>query len=379
MLLLVLAAYPWETSCEYIRTRRLQVFPRVSLRLPAGHSHSCHALVINAINDLFNRCGYSYRLLKTAPTGCAAVLIDGYTIHATTLLPKRSKYAKSDVDTLEKIWRSIDYLVIDEISMVSALFLNNINEQLQLAFGADEIRKELPFAGINVIFTGDLGQLPSVGEPAMFSEDLICKIPPNIRERPKGQKSVYGAYLWRSVTDVVQLKQNWRSRGDGKYINLLNRICLGKAYKATKPHSREQVGNSNNYNKSDYAILNSRTLSQLFRNEPDALKRLQNAPIIVAEKCTRDAFNNELVASYARRTNQETHFYHSRDFHKRQPVPLHLQKILWKLGASTTKDRLGMIPLVPGMKVMITENLAMPHKIVQRMRRNLVFFVLYHR
>ncbi len=248
--------------------------------------------------------------------------------------------------------------------MVSALFLNNINEQLQLAFGADEIRKELPFAGVNVIFTGDLGQLPPVGEPAMFNEELICKIPPNIRERPKGQKSVYGAYLWRSITDVVQLKQNWRSRGDAKYINLLNRIRLGKAYKATKPHSVEQVGDGENYNVSDYDVLNSRILSQLFKNEPETLKRLHNTPIIVAEKCTRDAFNNELVASYARQTNQETHFYHSRDFHKRHPVPMHLQKILWRLGASSTKDRLGVIPLVPGMKVMITENLAMPHKIV---------------
>ncbi len=338
--------------------------PHQLLLYISGVGGTGKSYVINAISDLFNKCGYSYRLLKMAPTGCAAVLIDGYTIHATTLLPKRSKSAKSDVETLEKIWRNIDYLIIDEISMVSALFLNNINEQLQLAFGADEIRKELPFAGINVIFTGDLGQLPPVGEASMFSEDLICKIPPNIRERPKGQKAVYGAYLWCSITDVIQLKQNLRSRGDGKYINLLNRIRLGKAYRATKPHTKDEIGDGNNYAMSDYTILNSRTLSQLSKNEPQTLKRMHNAPIIVAEKCIRDAFNNELVASYARQTEQEIHFYHSKDYHKRERVPTHLRNILWKLGANVTKDRLGVIPLVPGMKVMITENLAMPHKIV---------------
>ncbi len=76
--------------------------PHQLLLYISGVGGTGKSYVINAINDLFTRCGYSYRLLKTAPTGCAAVLIDGYTIHATTLLPKRSKSAKSDVDTLEK-------------------------------------------------------------------------------------------------------------------------------------------------------------------------------------------------------------------------------------------------------------------------------------
>ncbi|KAF8214892.1 hypothetical protein K438DRAFT_1469779, partial [Mycena galopus ATCC 62051] len=47
-----------------------------------GKSH-----VIEAIVELFKECGYSERLLVSAPTGCAAVLIHGYTIHALTFLP----------------------------------------------------------------------------------------------------------------------------------------------------------------------------------------------------------------------------------------------------------------------------------------------------
>lgn len=38
------ATYPWETSASAIRTRILQVFPRVHLQVPTGHLHSCHAL-----------------------------------------------------------------------------------------------------------------------------------------------------------------------------------------------------------------------------------------------------------------------------------------------------------------------------------------------
>ncbi|KAJ7314536.1 hypothetical protein DFH08DRAFT_716457, partial [Mycena albidolilacea] len=43
--------------------------------------------VIEAIVELFKQCGYSERLLVSAPTGCAAVLISGYTIHTLTFLP----------------------------------------------------------------------------------------------------------------------------------------------------------------------------------------------------------------------------------------------------------------------------------------------------
>ncbi|KAH7918454.1 hypothetical protein BV22DRAFT_978252, partial [Leucogyrophana mollusca] len=49
----------------------------------SGKSH-----VIKAIMEMFRRCGVSGRLMLGAPTGCSAVLIDRYTIHALTFLPK---------------------------------------------------------------------------------------------------------------------------------------------------------------------------------------------------------------------------------------------------------------------------------------------------
>ncbi|KDQ65220.1 hypothetical protein JAAARDRAFT_107209, partial [Jaapia argillacea MUCL 33604] len=49
----------------------------------SGKSH-----VIRAVVEFFKRCGHSNKILLSAPTGCAAVLIDGYTIHALTFLPQ---------------------------------------------------------------------------------------------------------------------------------------------------------------------------------------------------------------------------------------------------------------------------------------------------
>ncbi|KAH7920570.1 hypothetical protein BV22DRAFT_1020945, partial [Leucogyrophana mollusca] len=49
----------------------------------SGKSH-----VIKAVVEMFKRCSVSDWLMLSAPTGCSAVLIDGYTIHALTFLPK---------------------------------------------------------------------------------------------------------------------------------------------------------------------------------------------------------------------------------------------------------------------------------------------------
>jgi thymidylate kinase len=55
----------------------------------AGVAGTGKSYVIKAVVEFFRRCGVSRKLMLSAPTGCAAVPIDGYTIHALTFLPKR--------------------------------------------------------------------------------------------------------------------------------------------------------------------------------------------------------------------------------------------------------------------------------------------------
>ncbi|KAG1878162.1 hypothetical protein F4604DRAFT_1679883 [Suillus subluteus] len=60
----------------------------------------------------FRRCGAPEKLTLSALTGSAAVLIDGYTIHALTFLPNRQTPIKQQ--DLEFIWRTVKYLILDE-------------------------------------------------------------------------------------------------------------------------------------------------------------------------------------------------------------------------------------------------------------------------
>ena len=97
-----------------------------------------------------------------APTGVAAVNIGGQTIHSffrfrpdITIEKVQKKY--KTVKNPE-IYKNLEILIIDEISMVRADLLDCVNTFLKM-HGPD---KETAFGGVQLVFIGDLYQLPPV-------------------------------------------------------------------------------------------------------------------------------------------------------------------------------------------------------------------------
>ena len=95
-----------------------------------------------------------------APTGVAALNVRGQTIHSffhfkPGITPDLVRKAlRQDAE----MYRSLDAIVIDEISMVRADLLDCIDRFMRLN-GRDA---ELPFGGVQMILIGDLYQLPPV-------------------------------------------------------------------------------------------------------------------------------------------------------------------------------------------------------------------------
>jgi len=148
-----------------------------------------------------------------APTGVAALNVKGQTIHSffrfkPGITPDRVKKLRSD--NSESIYRKLDAIVIDEISMVRADLLDCVDRFLRL--NGPEADK--PFGGIQMAFIGDLYQLPPVvtgGEKEVF-QSLY------------GTPYFYGARLFDSFEmEFVELEKIYRQH-DEQFITLLNGI-----------------------------------------------------------------------------------------------------------------------------------------------------------
>ena len=157
-----------------------------------------------------------------APTGVAARNAEGYTMHSFLRLPLKpylpEHKVKPDLFQVNEIGaktlRSIDIMIIDEISMVRCDMLDAADAILQHYRYNDK-----PFGGVQLIMFGDLYQLSPVAD----SED---------KKVLKGGYNANEFYFFLSQAlrnidyRVVELQKIHR-QDNRKFINLLNAVRVG--------------------------------------------------------------------------------------------------------------------------------------------------------
>lgn len=145
---------------------QFEVFARLLNRenlFISGPAGSGKTTIIKRFIDLIDaQFDGRFNVEVTASTGLAANLINGKTIHSWSGLGVYDKiYDGKDKDVnLYTVWDRIKYtdvLIIDEISMLHAYYLDNIDTLCKKIK-----RNKKPFGGIQVIFLGDFLQLPPV-------------------------------------------------------------------------------------------------------------------------------------------------------------------------------------------------------------------------
>ncbi|WP_418697365.1 AAA family ATPase [Bacteroides sp.] len=174
------------------------------------------------------------RTVVLAPTGIAAINAGGVTIHSFFQLPFAPYVPESSFSTDGKasyrfqygkekinIIRSMDLLVIDEISMVRADLLDAVDAVLRRFRDRNK-----PFGGVQLLMIGDLQQLSPV------VKDVDWQMLSKYYDTPYFFSS---QGLKQTEYCTIELKKVYR-QSDGNFLDLLNRIrenrCDGQVLEA---------------------------------------------------------------------------------------------------------------------------------------------------
>ena len=171
------------------------------------------------------------KMAVVAPTGVAAINAGGVTIHSLFQIPpgiylpsQRSledfngniynnhtlfKQMRMSADKKELL-RELDLLIIDEVSMVRADLLDAIDTVLK------HIRRQplIPFGGVQVLYIGDLFQLP----PVAINEEWQL-----LKDFYRSPFFFDAHVIQQSPPLYIELKKIYR-QSDDTFINILNNI-----------------------------------------------------------------------------------------------------------------------------------------------------------
>jgi PIF1-like helicase len=160
-------------------------------------------------------------------------LLHGSTYHSFLGVPIDGQHALRNETTNNSLVKArldrVEYSFLDEVSMVSCD--DNYKISAQLAKALNEF--DLPYGGINMIFSGDFAQLPPVFGSALYSGTVGTQL--MSRMMVQGQKAAIGKALWHQVTTVVILRENMRQKTQTTEDNKLRTALENMRYAACTP------------------------------------------------------------------------------------------------------------------------------------------------
>jgi len=311
--------------------------------------------VIQSIVNYFERTSQRNTLVVLAPTGVAAASICGRTIHSACGFgfgedDKKTNFPTGDLlRRQQEIWAKIEYVIIDEISMIGQKLLARFHAFLKIAKATDD---SSPFAGLNILFVGDFMQLPPVLDPPLYTPSKVANFAvlssPESRsgiKRKRQQKHVSissntvtnttGRDLWLNVKHVILLKKPMRQIDDPFYAGILDAFRKGRLTEDQKNALRSRILGDDrvkNPEWKDASILVTRNEARVQLNFDATVEHAQDLGQPLIYSCAEDSYRQTILTGY-----------HRQNF----------------LSTPDTKDNAlcGILPLSISMKVVLTVNI----------------------
>ncbi len=276
-------------------------------------------------------------VLLTAPTGVAAFIIGGMTLHSALVLGT-SKYggfqplSHDRLNSLRSKLSKLALLIIDEISMVGSNMLLEIHNRLQ------QIKAVMPdqssFGGVSILAVGDLFQLPPVCQTPVFSV-----------VRDSYAKLYNSGSLWIDEFKMIELDEIMRQKGDSEFCELLCRV-------RTATHTDD-----------DIVVLKSREIDPDMLDYPLHVYRL-NADV--------DVRNSYMLDNLAPESQQ----YSIKSCDSRAGQTSHINLSTLSAKRSETGGLHGVLKIAIGARVMLTTNVDVADGLVNGARGEVVHAVM---
>ncbi len=210
------------------------------------------------------------RMVVTAPTGVAAINAGGVTLHSFFQMPFgpfvpgsettfKQKFNKEKINLI----KSLDLLVIDEISMVRADLLDGIDSVL-----CRYRRSSLPFGGVQLLLIGDLHQLSPV------VKDVDWRLLNQYYDSPYFFSS---NALRKTELLTIELQHIYRQEDD-HFISLLNKV------------------RDNNLDQTTLASLNNRYIKDFAKTDHDGAGYIT----LCTHNSSADAINSSRLKALTR-------------------------------------------------------------------------------
>ncbi|KAE8220701.1 hypothetical protein CF319_g5812 [Tilletia indica] len=315
----------------------LHGIPSEPLRLLMhGEAGTGKTVVVRLLRELMDRFGRGNEIKFMAPTGKAASAIGGMTqhsafgieVHRRGLTTEEREIAQRDnqgkrMRFLQSSFAHVRWLFFDEVSMTSCEVFSDIDQALRTATQ----RLDEPFGGINVIFAGDLCQLPPVGAAPLYTKTSRASQPGDTRTKVE-----LGRLSWLSVNEVVEFSEQMRMK-DADMAAALSRLRTRQCVDA------------------DTRLFNTNVLRP--RNTADAVNVREREDLIVLAATNRTvrALNERKAASQAATTSRHLVVSHAQD-DTDSAISIETRNALLSYnGRGETRVGIGRLPLYVGMPV----------------------------
>jgi tetratricopeptide (TPR) repeat protein len=157
--------------------------------------------------------------LLLAPTGIAAVNVGGQTMHSFFGFPMQAIGPHTEMKLSqdnEALLREVDTIIVDEASMVRSDMVDGMDRCLRMVFHTN-----MAFGGKQVIFVGDLFQLPPVVKEGTADAEMLHDL------YGAGLPFFYKAFVLKRMNlPKIEFRTVYR-QNDEDFLNILNKMRNG--------------------------------------------------------------------------------------------------------------------------------------------------------